>query len=104
MKRKNQLKGTKIYLNNDLTYRERRNKKKDLVVCQTKREEGSEVKIGYNKVSINKEEVRYDEWRDKLFRRKEAQRTQPPNATRAEEKHKALIRNVAGISRGSKEK
>lgn len=67
MSRKSKLKEKDIFINNNTTYEERRNKEKVWRFAMKKKEEGVQVKIGYNKVLVGNEEIRYDELKDRFF-------------------------------------
>lgn len=64
MENKNRLKGTKIYINHDLTFKERKNKETVWKKAREyKDEKGKNVRVGYNKIIVENEEHRFDEWR-----------------------------------------
>lgn len=73
MSRKKKLTGTDIFIRHDSTFRERRNKEAVWKFAQEKKEQGADVKTGYNKVTIDNQEYRYDEWRGKFFLKKKLQ-------------------------------
>lgn len=58
----------RIYLNNDSTKEERRIQKELRKFAKSEKEKGKETKIGYNKVTINGEEWRWDQIREKLIK------------------------------------
>ncbi|KAK9717670.1 hypothetical protein QE152_g23600 [Popillia japonica] len=58
MKAKSKLKNTKIYIDNDLTKEERYIQKELRNVAREERENGNEVKIGYQKMTINGKQYR----------------------------------------------
>lgn len=70
MENKSRLKGTTYYINNDTTYKERRNRQELVKKAIELRKEGKEVKVGYGKLTIDGEEFIYDEWKNKFFRKK----------------------------------
>lgn len=69
MENKKKLKGSEFYVDNDLTYKERRNKEELWKLAKKYREQGKIVKIGYNKLIIEEEEFKWDEWKGELFRK-----------------------------------
>lgn len=72
MESKNRLKGTKIYIDHDLTFKERKNR--ETVWKKTreyKDEKDKNVRVGYNKIIVENEEHKFDEWREKFFRKRE---------------------------------
>lgn len=71
MESKNRLKGTKTYIDHDLTFKERRNRKIVWKKAREYKDEGKNVRVGYNKIIVENEEHRFDEWREKLFRKRE---------------------------------
>ncbi|KAK9695249.1 hypothetical protein QE152_g32714 [Popillia japonica] len=58
MKAKSKLKNTKIYIDNDLTKEERYIQKELWNAAREERENGNEVKIGYQKMTINRKQYR----------------------------------------------
>lgn len=71
MESKNRLKGTKIYIDHDLTFKERKNRETVWKKARYKDEKGKNVRIGYNKIIVENEEHRVDEWREKFFRKRQ---------------------------------
>lgn len=71
MENKNRLKGTKIYIDHDLTFKERRNIEIVWKKAREYKDEGKNVRVGYNKIIVENEEHRFDEWRGKFFRKRE---------------------------------
>lgn len=61
MLHKNKLKGTKIYIENDLTKEERRIQTELVKIAKDEREKGSRVKIGYKKLVINNVSYEWNE-------------------------------------------
>lgn len=70
MENKEKLKGTKFYVDNDLTFKERRNREELWKIAKKHREQGKTVKIGYNKLIIDGEVCKWDEWKGELFQRR----------------------------------
>lgn len=60
------IKGKRLYINNDLTVKERDVQKNIRTRAKEEREKGSDVKIGYNKISINGVVWRWSSVEDKL--------------------------------------
>lgn len=63
MQNKNKLKDSKyirVYTNNDLTKMERLKQKRMRDIARKETQKGNVVKIGYNKITINEEEWRWD--------------------------------------------
>lgn len=62
MKNKNKLKGSHMYIENDLTVEERKIQAQIRAIAKREKEKGKKVKVGYKKITINGEE--YD-WNQK---------------------------------------
>lgn len=58
MTRKNQLKNRKLYINNNMTYKERQIQNAIRMIANEERQSGKTVKIGYRKLIINEQEFR----------------------------------------------
>lgn len=69
MENKKKLKREKFYVDNDLTYKKRRNKEELWKIAKKYREQGKIVKISYNKLIVDEEVCKWDEWKGELFRR-----------------------------------
>lgn len=61
MESKNRLKGTKTYIDHDLTFKERRNREIVWKKAQEYKDEGKNVRVGYNKIIVENEEHRFGE-------------------------------------------
>lgn len=61
MTRKNQLKNRKLYINNNMTYKERQIQNAIRMIANEERQSGKTVKIGYRKLIINEQEFRWKE-------------------------------------------
>lgn len=70
MKGKSKLKGKRIYIDNDRTFKERKVREEIGKIAREMREIGKIVKIGYNKLIINGEEYRWKEEEGKLINRR----------------------------------
>lgn len=66
MQKKSKLKGRKIYIEDDMTWRERTTQRKIIESARSEREKGKIVKIGYNRMIINGKEYKWNELEDKL--------------------------------------
>ena len=53
MRKRGQLKGTKIYINHDLSREDRDIQRKLREIAKQEREQGAEVKLGFRKIRIN---------------------------------------------------
>lgn len=58
MTRKSQLKNRKLYIDNDMTYKERQIQNTIRMIANEERQNGKTVKIGYRKLPINEQEFR----------------------------------------------
>lgn len=65
-------KSDRIFINDDLTHREREKQKQIRKFARSEIEKGSEVKIGYSKVNINGVEWRWNETSEKMEKIKKA--------------------------------
>lgn len=61
IQQKNKLRGTKIFINNDLTPKEREIQRIMREIAREERKNGAEVKIGYQKIRINKKDFIWKE-------------------------------------------
>lgn len=64
------LKGEKIFINEDLTIDERRKQNKIRNMAKTFMEEGKKVKLGYNKIIVDGEEWRWNKTKNELEKTK----------------------------------
>lgn len=73
MKSKHKLKDIndeKIYINNDMTKKEREKSKEIRKIAKNERDKGKNVKIGYNKINVDGKEWKWN---------KDTERLEPPN-------------------------
>lgn len=75
IKNKSKLKDSQeiIYINNDLTWRERQNRKEVVKKVKELEGDGTECKVSYNRISTAKEEYFWNERREKWFRREKTE-------------------------------
>lgn len=64
------IKGNRIFINDDLTQKEREKQKQIRSFAKSEIDKGKEVKIGYSKITINGEEWRWDETSEKMVKTK----------------------------------
>ena len=60
MKKKSELKGSKIYIENDLTKNEQKIQAEILKIARDRKENGQKVRVGYRKIVVDGEEYRWD--------------------------------------------
>lgn len=66
MRKKSSLKGTEIYIDDDLTKKERHVQKKIRDIVRTERESGKQAKMGYMKIQINGKWRRWNEFKEEF--------------------------------------
>lgn len=79
MKNKHKLIGTKVYIDHDLTEKEASTQKKIRDFAKAERLKGQNVKIGYQKININGEWIKWNVETNELQRREENKRNVPKN-------------------------
>lgn len=64
MEKRNKLKGSKVYIDNDMTVKERKIQKELRDVGRHERQKGSVVKVMYQKININNEIYKWEQLKD----------------------------------------
>lgn len=104
MKKKNLDKG--IYIDDDLTRREREIQERLRRMAREEKEKGKEVKIGYKKISVNGKWFKWNEKENCLSEEKEKRRRQQEKEKeerRGDKRVRICFWNIAGVINKDKE-
>ncbi|KAH0814053.1 hypothetical protein GEV33_008739 [Tenebrio molitor] len=111
MKQKGKLRGNrateKIFIDNDLTKKEREIQKKIRAIAREERRQGKDLKVGYMKITIEGVQMRWNEEKGRLEKRVDGQKKgktegkhkgeQEKQGTKGRKGAKVLYWNVAGL-------